>query len=85
MQVRDPALVGQQRGERGHRPGRGLPVLIVGRPHDVLDVHVQLVVPLADYLVVGLAGASVPLVVEDGVASETVSFVVELHRAVGDV
>ena len=62
------ALVGQ-RGVRGCRPSRGLPILFVGRPHDVVGVHVQRVVPLADDLVVGLAGASVPLVVVDGVAS----------------
>ena len=41
--------------------------------------------PLADDLVISLPGANVSLVVVNGVASQAVSLVVELHSAVGDV
>ena len=84
--VRHAALVGERRVRGPRRPSRGVPApLLEGRPHDVRGVHVELVVPLADDLVVGLAGASVPLVVVNGVASQAVTLVVELYSAVGNV
>jgi hypothetical protein len=58
----------------------------VGRaPHNVVSVHLEFVVPLADHLVVSFAAADVLLVVVDGVPGQAVTLLVKLYCTVGNV